>query len=225
MVRLSGGPATTAEKAATGIIALALVGFGVYGFHSGAASTVGYLVSVLVVAGIVLLLRREPLPSALVLALAADVAIHLAGGLVTVHGHVLYNTGLGVPSHSWHTRLLQYDHLAHAYGSFLGAMALWVLLAAPSVDPSRRRALAVLCALAGMGVGAVNEIVEFAATLSHNGAHVGGYNNTGWDLVANATGATIAGLILGRSPAPASCTRGPACSRWRRARRYSSSGS
>lgn len=202
-MRWAGGSATRAEQVAAAVIVAALVGFGVYGFRTGAASTIGYLVSVVVVAGIVLLLRREPLPSALVLALAADVCIHMAGGLVTVHGHVLYNTGIGASSHSWHTRLLQYDHVAHSFGSFLGAMALWVLLASPSVDPARRRALAVLCALAGMGIGAIHEIVEFTATLAHNGAHVGGYNNTGWDLVANAVGATIAGVLLGRTPRPA----------------------
>jgi hypothetical protein len=31
----------------------------------------------------------------------------------------------------------------------------------------------------------------------------GGYWNTGWDLIANFTGATAAGLVLARSPARA----------------------
>jgi hypothetical protein len=42
----------------------------------------------------------------------------------------------------------------------------------------------------------LNEIVEFAATLLVPETNVGGYLNTGWDLVANATGATTAALVI-----------------------------
>jgi hypothetical protein len=53
----------------------------------------------------------------------------------------------------------------------------------------------VVSALAGMGLGAVNEVVEFIATRLMD-TNVGGYVNTGWDLVANTVGAVIAaGLI------------------------------
>jgi len=35
-------------------------------------------------------------------------------------------------------------------------------------------------------------VVEFAATLAMPETNVGGYVNTGWDLVSNMTGATLA---------------------------------
>jgi hypothetical protein len=69
-------------------------------------------------------------------------------------------------------------------------------------------AIAAIVTLAGglikvghdvLGLGALNEMVEFIATLAHHGAHAGGYWNTGWDLVANFAGATAAGLVLVRS--------------------------
>ena len=52
--------------------------------------------------------------------------------------------------------------------------------------------LMVLCAAAGLGFGALNEVIEFAATLLVPETNVGGYLNTGWDLVANLFGATVA---------------------------------
>ena len=54
----------------------------------------------------------------------------------------------------------------------------------------------VLAATAGMGLGALNEVVEFAATLLVPETNVGGYLNTGWDLVANTTGATTAAVLI-----------------------------
>jgi uncharacterized membrane protein YjdF len=175
-----------------------MVGFGVYGFAVGAPSTPAYELSVAALVVVVVMVRKAPLPGALVIALAVDALVHLAGGLVQVGGSGLYNVGIGATSSSWHSRFLQYDHGAHAFGSFLGALALWVLLAPPAPDAARRRELTVLCVLAGMGIGAFNELIEFIATLAHAGAHVGGYDNTGWDLVSNTVGALAAGVVIAR---------------------------
>ena len=49
---------------------------------------------------------------------------------------------------------------------------------------------------AGLGFGALNEVVEFAATLLVPETNVGGYRNTGWDLVANLFGATAAVSLI-----------------------------
>jgi hypothetical protein len=56
--------------------------------------------------------------------------------------------------------------------------------------------LIVLAAAGGMGLGALNEVIEFAATLLVPETNVGGYFNTGWDLVANTTGATFAAVVI-----------------------------
>jgi len=56
--------------------------------------------------------------------------------------------------------------------------------------------LLTLCVAAGMGFGAANEVVEFAATLMLPGTNVGGYENTGWDLVANLVGCLVAAAVI-----------------------------
>ena len=81
--------------------------------------------------------------------------------------------------------------------------ACWVMLAAPHAGQGRRVELVLLSVGAALGLGALNEMVEFIATLAHHGAHAGGYWNTGWDLVSNFTGATAGGLVLARSKARA----------------------
>ena len=54
------------------------------------------------------------------------------------------------------------------------------------------RVVAVLVVFIGMGIGALNEIVEFLAVLAFPDTNVGGYDNTMWDIVFNTFGAIIA---------------------------------
>jgi len=61
---------------------------------------------------------------------------------------------------------------------------------------ARPGGLLVLCAAAGMGFGALNEVIEFAATILVPETNVGGYMNTGWDLVSNLVGCVLAAVII-----------------------------
>ncbi|MBN1477215.1 hypothetical protein JXA47_10715, partial [Candidatus Sumerlaeota bacterium] len=65
-------------------------------------------------------------------------------------------------------------------------------------EPRPRPGLMLLVLLAGMGLGAMNEVVEFAATQSIAEVNVGGYENTGWDMVFNLIGCAVAvaGIVL-----------------------------
>ena len=56
--------------------------------------------------------------------------------------------------------------------------------------------LMVLSAASALGFGALNEVIEFIATLLVPETNVGGYRNTGWDLIANLCGATIAAALI-----------------------------
>jgi hypothetical protein len=56
----------------------------------------------------------------------------------------------------------------------------------------------VLCAAGGCGFGAFNEVVEFIAVLTIPNTNVGGYENTGWDLVANLVGSVSAAILIAR---------------------------
>jgi putative membrane protein len=189
-----------AERTAVAILGAAAVGFGIYGYATGAKSTTGYLFSVALVGALVWRVRRAPLPDLLVIALAVDAAAHLAGGLVAVGDDVLYNASIGPQLSALHTHLVQYDHFVHAFGAFLATLTLWTLLAPPTADDADRRHVMVLCVLGGLGIGALNEVIEFIATTAHSAAHIGGYNNTGWDLVSNTIGAFAAIPLMHRVP-------------------------
>jgi uncharacterized membrane protein len=126
---------------------------------------------------------------------------HMAGGLLYLpeswphagESTVLYNFWL-IPG------LLKYDQIVHAYGFGLTTWICWMALATAfashgvTVQPTA--GLLALCLAAGMGFGAANEVVEFAATLLIPGTNVGGYENTGWDLVANFCGCLFAATLI-----------------------------
>ncbi len=125
--------------------------------------------------------------------------LHMAGGLVPVPAgwpidgdqRVLYSMWL-IPER------LKYDHIVHAFGFGVTTWVCWQglqAIAKPQVLAATFGSL-LLCAAAGMGFGALNEIVEFIAVLLIPNTNVGGYVNTGWDLVANFTGATIAAVVI-----------------------------
>ena len=182
---------TPRELGALVAVGLAVVGFTGYGLATGAPSTVGYVASVAAVTGALVALRRRPLPGALPLALASIAIGHLAGGLVNVGDEVLYNV-------SFRTEILRYDHLLHGTAVFVGTLTVRALFAAND-DGRRAPGLLAVWVLSGLGLGALNELVEFLATLAHGGLHVGGYDNTGWDLVANLVGGVAAGVVIARS--------------------------
>ena len=89
--------------------------------------------------------------------------------------------------------LPRYDQLVHTLGFFAATIACFesarVLLNARKSIP-----LAIVAILMGIGLGAINEIIEFFAVLTIPDTNVGGYTNTAWDLVANTIGATAAGI-------------------------------
>lgn len=125
----------------------------------------------------------------------------MAGGLVTVpaswpvlgDSHVLYNWWL------W-PGVIKYDQVVHAYGFGLMTWICWQGLqrafADRGVSVRPTFGLLTLCVAASMGFGAANEVVEFIATLTLPGTNVGGYINTGWDLVANSVGAIVAAILI-----------------------------
>lgn len=180
------------EVTALGVLTLAVVGFGLYGFAAGAPSTVSYLFTVSAVAALIVRFRDPTLPRIVILGLPLLAIAHLAGGLIRIGNDVLYNASAGLPA-------FEYDHFVHATGVLLGTIVLWSLFLRPHVDPPRRPKLVAVCVLAGLGLGAVNETIEFLTTLAHSGAHVGGYSNTGWDLVSNVVGGATAAAWLERN--------------------------
>jgi hypothetical protein len=172
-------------------------------FGLGNQEFVFYIVVMLVLMLVVWLVHRSiSLSRSLLWALSLWGLAHMAGGLVPLPGawpidgeiRVLYSLWL-IPDR------LKYDQVVHAYGFGVATWVCWHGIRAAI----RRRGgeavptigLMVVAALAGMGLGALNELVEFAATLLVPETNVGGYLNTGWDLVANFVGAAAAATAIG----------------------------
>jgi len=162
-----------------------------------------YLVVLLVlIASLYAVHRKHPLTSVLLWCFSLWGLVHMAGGLMPVprgwveaeSAPVLYNLWL-IPG------LLKYDQLVHAYGFGITTWLCWHVmrssLRSSSGGPVRPTAgILVLCIAAGMGFGAFNEVIEFIATLTLPETNVGGYANTGWDLVANLVGSGIAAMAI-----------------------------
>jgi Predicted membrane protein (DUF2238) len=118
--------------------------------------------------------------------LVAWAVLHMAGGLIsTGTNRVLYNESLGIPG-------IHYDRLVHAFGFGTATVACWQALRRYPPAPVPTVGLVVLAALAGMGLGALNETAEFLMTRLSNATGIGGYRNTGFDLISNTLGAAIA---------------------------------
>ena len=128
----------------------------------------------------------------------------MAGGLVHVgESGVLYNLWLIPPA-------LRYDQLVHAYGFGVSTWVCWQALRrrlAAGGDARPTFGVVLLCVLGAMGLGALNEVIEFMATRLMPETNVGDYVNNAVDLVFNATGAAIAGVII-LVMSPASGERG-----------------
>lgn len=184
---------------------------GMIGATARALVTGGYefLFYIAVMLGIALAValvhRRVGLRLATLWCLLAWGVAHMLGGMLPLPAPagVLYNLWV-IPGR------LRFDQLVHAYGFGITAWVCWQALRRRLTDGGNARATAgmvVLAALAAMGLGALNEEIEFAATKLVEKTNVGDYDNNSWDLVFNMTGALIAAASIWitdrRRPIPA----------------------
>jgi hypothetical protein len=155
------------------------------------------------IAVVAVLHRRIGLSAGVLWGLSLWGLAHMAGGLVPVPESWPINGNIRVLYSWWMIPgVLKFDHVVHAFGFGVTTCLCWEGLQAALravngdalVQPTL--CLLTLCAAAGMGFGALNEVVEFIATLTMPETNVGGYQNTGWDLVANLAGSIVAVLLI-----------------------------
>lgn len=123
--------------------------------------------------------------------------IHLAGGAIKVGSGVLYGVIL-LPLVGDPYYIFKYDQFAHTFGFAVATLAMYYLLKPYLKEKfsKSRVSLGIVVVMAGIGVGAINEILEFMATVIIPNTGVGGYINTSLDLVFNLVGALIAWGII-----------------------------
>ena len=177
------------------------VGLIAYGLGRGASQTIFYVVFVGGGALLVARLYDRARFSRLVLwGLALWGLAHMVGGLVETDGLIVYERSLGGGE-------FRFDKVVHFFGFGFSTLAAYELMRRTVAGTAPAASLAVAAAFVGLGIGAVNETIEFLITLLPGESNVGGFSNTGWDLVANALGAATAAFLAprieaGRGTAP-----------------------
>jgi hypothetical protein len=168
-----------------------VVAFAVFGMATDRGQTATYLLQLAVTFGFVAAVHERVGFSGPVLwALAVWGLLHAAGGILYASEGVLYRfkAAPGLP---------RFDQAVHAFGFGAATVAVWQGLQSRLPRGTQPGAgIGFVVALSGMGVGALNEVLEFLSTRVLAETNVGGYVNTGWDLVYNALGATAAAIWI-----------------------------
>lgn len=162
------------------------------------------VVMVVQAALVVLTHRRCALTQRVLWGLSLWGLAHMVGGLVPIPDSWPTNGPIRVVYSWWIIpNRLKFDQVVHAFGFGVMTFVCWEGLSAlvRHLQPTRpwypTFGTLLLCVAASTGFGALNEVIEFAATLLVPETNVGGYVNTGWDLVSNLVGATVAAVWLG----------------------------
>lgn len=169
---------------------LLLVGFLFLAFSQGNYEFVGYWVVLVALFFLVVKLdSRFKFPPMAVAFFAVWSVLHMAGGLLKVGGVRLYDyifyLFLGDPFF-----ILKYDQVIHTYCYF--AISILVYFAMKKYVKGSQSALIAFSILAALGIGLLNEVIEFGMVIFADAADaVGGYYNTALDLVFNLIGAII----------------------------------
>ena len=173
---------------ATYAIALTAFGFGPFPVRA-----LTYLAIVLLDFTVVAVLNRKTaLPGWLLWSLSLWGLMHMVGGLVgwgSSQNGIVYGIWL-IP------RVIRYDQLTHMIGFAVGTAACWFALDLRAVPNAPAGGKALMAGLMGMGLGALNEVVEFASIYAVPEQQVGGLENMGWDLIFNLMGCVLMGLWL-----------------------------
>lgn len=119
--------------------------------------------------------------------------LHLLGAAVPVNGDILYNYVPFPIENPTGLTFIKMDQIVHTYGTAVGALLMYYFLRRDTAF--HWLGIAVFAILGAMGLGALNEMVEFFALMTVPDTNVGGYYNTAVDLWVNCFGAVL-GTVL-----------------------------
>lgn len=122
--------------------------------------------------------------------------LHMLGGSLTVGSKRLYDLMLlNLLAEPYY--ILKFDQFVHFYCYVILSMIIYEIL----IKNFKKKDWLVLSfiILASLGIGAINEIIEFGAVVFLGNTGVGNYYNTSLDLVFNFIGASLGVLIASRT--------------------------
>lgn len=124
--------------------------------------------------------------------------LHLLGGNAYIGDIRLYDLFF-IPG------IFKFDNFVHMIGSGIMTMLAFAMLHPILADDFKGQDayFILLLVLIAMGMGAINEIIEFIAVLIFDvSEQVGGYTNTLLDLIFNTIGSIIVAVVLTKSKTP-----------------------
>lgn len=155
---------------------------------------IGVIVFFLVL--IIITNERVRYPLSILWGLTAWSTLHMVGGGILIGGEKVYVKML-LPLIGEPYNILKYDQFVHIVGFGVATVLMYhLIMPLLKTGAIRRVPLMVVVIMAGLGAGAINEIVEFMVTVFVPETGVGGYINTSLDLVADLVGAILAYIYL-----------------------------
>lgn len=122
--------------------------------------------------------------------------LHMAGGGIRINGNVLYALPIVHLFNIGDTFVLKFDQFVHAFGFAVTTLVANHLLKSYWNNKVNYKVVYPALVCISMGLGSLNEIVEFIAVATFPETGVGGYFNTALDLVFNTIGAIIAVVFI-----------------------------
>ena len=121
--------------------------------------------------------------------------MHMAGGTIYLGETRLYELILIPISDTY--EIFKYDQFVHILGFGVATYIFYgILRSILRKDLQKWTALSIIVVMVGLGIGALNEVIEFFITVIAPSTGVGGYINTSLDLVADLIGAICALIII-----------------------------
>ncbi|WP_438969711.1 DUF2238 domain-containing protein [Methylophaga sp.] len=187
---------STSEKAVLGFTAFYTTAFAVFFIRNLNIEFIAYVgVIVFIFSLLYGTLHKTRIPTYILAGISLWGLLHMMGGSIQTTDGVLYTWRMiALFDGGGEFYILKFDQVVHAYLYAVVALLFLHLLRNYFGNTHSQLLIGFIAVTASLGVGAINEILEFIAVLTVPDNGVGGYYNTVLDIVFNFGGALFAVL-------------------------------
>ena len=141
-------------------------------------------IGVVVFFSVVILMTNKKVkyPNSVLWGLTLWGAMHMSGGGILLNAGTMRLYELILIPLSEEYGIFRYDQLVHIIGFGVSTLLMFSLLK-PKLKEMKGFSLWLVIVMAGLGVGAMNEIIEFSVTIFVKNTGVGDFTNTSLDLI------------------------------------------